>query len=276
MLTDQDLMALIEQIKNNTTRDAYEISIVSSAPSLASSKIGGLPYWPFELDIPTDTAGNPLFLLAQINLSDLGGDPRLPDHGLLQFFIANDDCYGLDFDYPIDKQEGFRVIWHEDIDESVHEADVEALGLRAATSEDDLPISAENAIVLTPTQSWITPADAGFEAAFIQAYQDLFGEDVSGKSWEDVVGYDVDLYHMLLKDNAVASVMLGYPFFTQWDPRSGNTLEFCDTVLLQLDSEMVADSVIMWGDCGIGAFFSNSDAVARGDFSHVLYNWDCY
>ena len=276
-LNDQDLTALFKQIQQNTGKDAYEVSVAANTPSLTSSKLGGLPYWPGDLDYPVDASGSPLFLLAQINLEDLGGDSRLPTHGLLQFFIAGDDCYGLDFSYPIDRQEGFRVVFHPNTDTTITEEDVVSFGAKAAEPSDMLPIDAEHAIMLTPSRSWITPLDAGFDTAFAKAYEEVFGQNVEGISWDKVIdGSDEDFWHMLMKDNTCGSQMLGYPFFTQWDPRDESTLELCDTVLLQLDSEMAADSVIMWGDCGIGAFFTNGDAAASGDFSHVLYNWDCY
>lgn len=61
----------------------------------------------------------------------------------------------------------------------------------------------------------------------------------------------------------------GYPFFTQSDPRSADDGE---VLLFQLNS--VKD--IMWGDAGVANFFIDREALKNRDFSHVMYNWDCY
>ena len=59
------------------------------------------------------------------------------------------------------------------------------------------------------------------------------------------------------------------PFFTQSDPRSADDGEI---LLFQLNS--VKD--IMWGDSGVANFFIDREALKNRDFSHVMYNWDCY
>ena len=73
--------------------------------------------------------------------------------------------------------------------------------------------------------------------------------------------------------------MLGFPFFTQSDPREySDTLAKYDTLLLQIDSDEDDDRSfeIIWGDCGVANFFINSEALLKKDFSKVIYNWDCY
>ena len=76
----------------------------------------------------------------------------------------------------------------------------------------------------------------------------------------------------MLGENGLNNV-LGYPYFTQSDPRNDN---YYDTVLLQLDSISDEDEdILLWGDVGIGNFFINWEDLKRRDFSKVLYNWDC-
>ena len=68
------------------------------------------------------------------------------------------------------------------------------------------------------------------------------------------------------------SKLLGYPCFTQYDPREyEEEKRKYDRLLLQLDS----DEHICWGDIGIANFFINEQKLAEGDFSDVFYNWDC-
>ena len=72
--------------------------------------------------------------------------------------------------------------------------------------------------------------------------------------------------------------MGGYPFFTQIDPREGREdLEFLDTLLFQLDSQMAKEGdLVLWGDCGVGNFFINQEDLKKKDFSNVMFTWDCY
>ena len=67
------------------------------------------------------------------------------------------------------------------------------------------------------------------------------------------------------------SKLLGYPFFTQDDPRYDNTPY--DTLLFQLDS---TEEYVIWGDSGVGNFFINNEKLKNHDFSDVLFSWDCY
>ena len=69
--------------------------------------------------------------------------------------------------------------------------------------------------------------------------------------------------------------ILGYPFFTQWDPREDDEMyknKKYDTLLLQIDS--VGD--ILWGDSGVGNFFINEEDLKNKNFNNVMYTWDCY
>ena len=66
--------------------------------------------------------------------------------------------------------------------------------------------------------------------------------------------------------------MLGYPYFTQEDPRYNKKFAEYDTLLLQIDSE---GEYVMWGDAGVGNFFIRRQDLVDKNFSDVLYNWDC-
>lgn len=69
--------------------------------------------------------------------------------------------------------------------------------------------------------------------------------------------------------NGEGHKLLGYPFFTQDDPRHNDEY---DTLLFQLDS----CKDVMWGDSGVGNFFINKDKLKALDFSDVYFTWDCY
>jgi hypothetical protein len=71
--------------------------------------------------------------------------------------------------------------------------------------------------------------------------------------------------------------LMGYPFFTQTDPRYYHAAKQEDILLFQLDSAGHGNDVdILWGDSGVGAFFINAEDLAGGHFERSWFNWDCY
>jgi uncharacterized protein YwqG len=63
---------------------------------------------------PLDSNGNPLALLAQFNFAEIPSLPNFPDKGILQFYIAADDLYGMNFDDQ-QQQSGFRVLYFDQV-----------------------------------------------------------------------------------------------------------------------------------------------------------------
>lgn len=275
-------------IRERTSMPAFRLTIEADrTPGLTDTKLGGLPYWPAHLDYPTTPKGQKLMLLAQLNLDDFGDDERLPGKGLLQFFIdAEDDCSGMDFDDST-RQNGFRVIWHETVDPSVTAAQVEALGMPTSLmgfDEDYLgnPLASEFALSVERSTSSMNTADGKIDELFVDCCRELLGDDfVAGRdSYWDLLDKDgVDLLFDELKCPDRAHQVFGHPFFTQEDPRYGELMGEFDTLLLQVDSDGepgTGRDRVLWGDVGIGGFFINGAALRRGDFSRVLFNWDCY
>lgn len=129
---DYPIVEIVEQIKEKTKRPAYALTLRKGVvPDLFDSKFGGIPYWNPKMVYPLDKTGQKMTLIAQINFDRATVDERLPQQGMLQFFIALDDddgyLYGYDSEVP-DRQEMFRVIYHETVDYNVTKEQV--LGLR--------------------------------------------------------------------------------------------------------------------------------------------------
>jgi uncharacterized protein YwqG len=74
--------------------------------SVMRSKTGGTPYWPRGKPYPKDMA-----FLAQINFEEVPATGVLPEKGMLQFFIKDDDVYGLD-----SGQNGYLAVYHETLE----------------------------------------------------------------------------------------------------------------------------------------------------------------
>ena len=286
LIPSEHIEAIVKLVKETSTVPNYSLSITEErTPGLTDTKFGGLPYWPSGLDYPTNKAGLKLMLLAQLRLSDFADCKKMPDHGLLQFFVdSDDDCSGMDFDDGTN-QNGFRVIWHETIDPTVTADDVRALDLPTSfDSWDDClgnPLRGEYALDITKSTSFINPAVEGFDQVFLDCCKKLLGpEAVAGHDdWYNALAReDSDKVFDLLGVSGPLHQVFGYPFFTQTDPHYGGNYQDLDTLLLQIDSDSGPShgDRILWGDVGIAGFFINGEALKRGDFSRVLFNWDCY
>lgn len=222
-----------------------KIRLTDAKPSVFESKIGGLGYIPHDKDFPTDSRGNQLRLLAQIECDKIQLD-GFPENGLLQFWVLNDDMAGMDIDFNVPaKQDGFRIIYYPKIDRTVTKEEIESKFVKNEFDDDDmLPVLRECGMSFEKSEN-----------RFVDCYQELPEE-----AYEENAGHKVG----------------GYPYFTQSDPRDEKMLEYYDFLLFQLDTDYIGDEdVVMWGDTGVGNFFINSEKLKNQDFSDVLYNWDC-
>ena len=269
------LNELIEKIKNISQTEYYKIKILDETPDIFDSKIGGLPYWVEGKDYPKDKEGKNLFLLAQINFDKEETSSPLPTKGLLQFFIADDDIMGVNYDDQI-TQTNFRVIYHETVDYAITAESIENQGIPSSEKAEIYPVTGQFKITLTKTRGYTTINDIKFENIFKQAYEEVYGTKLnSKKKYYDILKpEEVDKLEDGLNSDSKSAYhkMLGYAFFTQEDPRYVKKYENYDTLLFQLDSE---SKYTIWGDLGIANFFIQKKDLEEKNFSNVLYNWDC-
>lgn len=275
----EKIKKLIEKIKNESETDYYQIKITREEPEILDSKVGGLPYWTPDKDFPTDQKGKKMFLLAQINFEKEKTSSPLPEKGLLQFFIADDDMMGMDLDDQI-TQKNFKVIYHENIDYNITKESVEKLGIKSSKEAKNHPATGEYKLSLIKAKDYTTTNDYKFETFFANAYKEIYGKKIKkGENYCDVLkDKEIDKLEESLPPDSTTSrhKMLGYAFFTQEDPRYQKKYKDYDTLLLQLDSDGDNDSYfLLWGDVGVGNFFITKKALEEKDFSKVLYNWDC-
>ncbi|MEE3325296.1 MAG: YwqG family protein [Methanosphaera sp.] len=276
---DRDITELIiNKIKEKTMRKSIKINEEETSNlSIFDSKFGGLPYWDENMEYPTDKNGDALILLAQINFEKTPiKDERFPKEGILQFFIGTNDLMGADFD-NMTAQNGFRVVYHEDINTSVTKEQIRAQGIRANTeldgaSEEYFPFYKQYEITFEESMEPISTASNNFEEILKQSAEEVLKCDI-----EDVWSIFESDEEDLINDTfyICGHKILGYPFFTQWDPREDDEMyknKKYDTLLLQIDS--VGD--ILWGDSGVGNFFINEEDLKNKNFNNVMYTWDCY
>ena len=294
LLNDVDASMLWQAIKEATAQKTYALKInLDRVPSVFDSKVGGLPYWDLNVPIPRTSDGKKMALLAQLNMADYPDNDLLPKEGMLQFFIGASDVYGLNFDDQT-LQEGFRVVFHEEIDRSFSSESIKGkFILPHDSNDDDLPIASEYALDVEQKVAYMFHDDYRFDGVIKSVaqsiglrnrpeYANLTDKEFYRILWdslEPIFEENEESYEFVMSGSRV----LGYPFFTQSDPREvQGKYSGYDILLLQLDSEdrkLSDDSydwMVMWGDCGVGNFFIRKEDLLNKDFSHVLYNWDCF
>lgn len=285
----------IEEIKRISAKQAVSMKInAEKKPKITDSKFGGVPYWDMRMEYPRRSSGTLLMLLAQINLDELNREGKnpgglLPKSGMLQFFIdAGDDVYGVNFDKTMDKngrlvQDGFRVVYHKEIDDKVSTEDIKALGMPVCSDEEmtEGPVWGEYGLDIALEEVFIGTDDYRFWQYLSQAAKTVgLNIDESKNFYRSFSEPGRDFAYDQLDTSG--HWMLGYPYFTQADPREAyggkETLKKAyDVLLFQMDSDYGdgGDDYIMWGDSGVGNFFINSEDLAKEDFRDILYSWDC-
>ena len=231
--------------------------VISPLPSTASC-IGGTPWLPSADLWPRSADGKPFRFLAQINFAEVPALDKFPTEGLLQFYIGDNDLYGMDFDDGA-AGTGHRVLYFPaaQLSEPGTPVDTSTFGFSEYTPLGDYACSMSFSL----SEEVVSMQDIACETLF----DDTFWEPIGDSKWDVIDAYNTD-------HTSTGHKIGGYAFFTQSDPRP-DAVEF-NTLLFQLDSDHKAD--IMWGDMGVGNFFINDAALAALDFSKVLYNYDCH
>ncbi|WP_028865660.1 YwqG family protein [Psychromonas aquimarina] len=253
----KEIDVIIEKLKPHEL-ETVKIKPIAKAPKHPwSSKFGGKAYWPKGAEYPSSNEGAPLFLLSQINFEDMPHLAGYPENGILQFFIENDDVYGLDFETPLDdilkKPNGYRVIYHPEFFSEI-ESD-----LPVASNNCMLPLCEEYSLSFTLVKELPSPSDYRFEPIVGDIFD--LDEKVSDHIYENL--------------DATGSKVGGYAYFTQEDPRSYEKTDENWLLLFQMDTSDCEEVDIMWGDSGVGNFFIKPELLSKCDFSEVWYNWDC-
>ncbi len=253
-------------IKRDTAVPMVEVRL--PAPEDGNkTRLGGAP---IDKEVPIDSEGKPMHLLAAIWCSEVRGVPDFPEKGVLRFYISGNDYYGLDLDEP-NVQNDFRVLYDEDEDKfdgSLRDAD---------DIPAHFPIMRALPVRLSPAMGSILSSDYRFEEAAQAALKKAGLENGA----DDISDEEFDLIY---EENSYGGHRIGgYPCFTQDDPRDvTEELRKYDTLLLQIVSHSMPDEngkeedLIMFGDDGGCQFFIPRDKLRARDFSDVMYNWDCY
>ena len=269
------MQKLLDTIKERTKKPAYALTITpEKTVGIFDSKFGGVPYWDLQKPYPKDTDDKPMALLAQFNFDKDKVDEPLPTKGILQFFISpEDDIYGMDTSTI--EQKNYRIVYHETIDTSVTEEQIKALDIPWNTEAlEYFPVMREVGVSITPKEIFISTMDANFDKIFCEIASEVLQKDVHDVPYYDILSEDEEdeFFEELINGHS----LLGYPHFTQFDPREDEKLAKYSMLLFQMDSDYEgAEDYVMWGDAGIANFFIKPEDLKNKKFDDVLYNWDC-
>ncbi|MBD5112267.1 MAG: DUF1963 domain-containing protein [Ruminococcaceae bacterium] len=239
-----DKLKKYEEYLRSTEKPANEITFTQTSTLPWESKCGGCPYLESEEDYPRDENGKPMMFLAQINLDEMPPLEDFPEHGLLQFYIGDDDMLGLD--------SACKVIY-------ISEYKKDASALLSENPFENVytgqtPFTNEGKINFERSSRFICTACREFEEKFCGKTDD--------EEWDA-------LYELCY---AEGSFVGGYPLFVQQAPAYYDDGTY-DTVLLQLDCE--DECGIMFGDSGNCNFFISKEDLKARNFDNVEYDWQC-
>lgn len=264
---------VIDKLKERTEKKTLELNFINKQPGYMESKIGGIPFLPVGAEYPVDkNTGKKLHLLVQINFAEMPHLDDFPQEGILQIFIADGDLYGMDIKVG-QYQEGWRIIFHEDITNPLPIDEVQKM-IPEIKEDILLPfekIGSSCGISFSESKKIMSVDDCGFDELFDEIIRnELSEEDLLGEYWEYPDEFSNKIYDAC---EGTGSRIGGYPYFTQFDCRDKDSEEI---LLLQLDSFFIDDKwFLLWGDSGVANFFITQEDLRNRNFDNVNYNWDC-
>jgi uncharacterized protein YwqG len=122
------------------------------------------------------------------------------------------------------------------------------------------PVSKEYALEISKAKVYMSESDYRFESLFREI---AIEQQIKLKVEESLYNLiEEKAYDQMVEElTNTGHWVLGYPFFTQSDPRKyTEEYRYYDTMLFQLDSDYYDDGegdMVLWGDCGVGNFFSS-------------------
>lgn len=252
----------------------YYIKPILKKTSVLDSKIGGIPYLPKGTNYPTSSQGEPLYLIAQLNISKLKGGTFPLETGILQFWGMNRSDYGCHTSLYT-TSDTCPVLYYPMVEPAHTEDELLELYPFLGQERETFPISHPDGFGMDFSSGLcpITPTEDDFEIAFVEAFSTLTSEyDV--QSFGELFQMDeLQADDILTAYIPVGHKLLGYGTPMAKDPR--DEVDCKDYVLLfHLDSDDIEEQEISWGDCGLAHWYIHPKDLEEGNFSNVLFLWE--
>ncbi|MEG0365523.1 MAG: YwqG family protein, partial [Coprobacillus sp.] len=166
-ITDDMFNQFIELFKEKTIKETINIKLNTNKVKITDSKFGGIGYIPKDKEVPTNQNDEQYRLLAQIRLDDLPNNHiGLPETGLLQFWILDDDIMGLEGDY--------EVIYYPTIDETITSEDIEKKYRVNPDKESYFPMSDEFGLIFSLDTQPMSIDDYQFNTTFVDLWNNEY------------------------------------------------------------------------------------------------------
>lgn len=265
---DKETEEIVKKLKE-TEREFIRIEATKvDKLELWESKFFGLPYMPKDFKYPKNKDGTPLQLLAQINLEDLPSQDKLPQKGILQFFLIANDVLGWTSGIETKFQKNnsnFKIIYHKEVDKDSSKLEND-FSFVPKFEKGYFPSKYKFALDFSKDTEHMSECDFRYVNYVPYEY-----ESQRGFNMEFLEEFDI-------RNGFYNHKLFGYPFFTQADPRGdGRKLKDYE-LLFQMNSQQNPDTdewEIIWGDVGVGNFFIKDEDLKKLDFSEAYFTWDC-
>lgn len=226
------------------------------------SKFGGFPYLPKGFEYPKSPNGDYLFLLAQINFTEVPHLKGFPVQGILQFYIPDDELLGSSPTPGV--EDIFQVLYFDEPDPNVNNI---LTNYHFLPETEFFPVAGCCSLQFIKNYEPISSSDYRFKQLLGQEFEDLYIKNDrirnEYKKISSESGHKIGGYH-----NSVQ------PF----DPRPEANQPESDRepymLLFQMDEDFNQMVSINWVS-GICHFFIQESALKNLDFSRVIYNWEC-
>lgn len=249
----EKLEKVLEEFKEQTKKDCYNVKIIEEEPQILDDKIGGKPYLPLGEEYPKDEKGEYLALLLQINLKniDLEGYPK---EGILEIFTDKDVDYPCQYVIKYFK-EGLE-----------YQEELPNVDLSYYIVSKGYKIELEKSVAYMPI------SDYRFEQVFLPIFNRIYETDL--KAIPDIEEYleDYDWYENLPTNYGIT--IGGYAEFTQNDPRNYQKIDK-DECLFKIDSAIDLNKISI-GDAGILFVLISKEEIEKKEFNKALVDWDCF
>ncbi len=257
----------VEILKNTETKETIAIKLEKAQNlPLTTSKVGGLPFLAQDAEIPTNSEGQQLTLLAQINCEELPENDFYPKKWILQFWILCDDVYWLDFDNPL-SNENKRVIYISDFSHGLSEDEVRE---KYKPYVEDFSIFEENSefsLVFEKKVMTIPTENHKFEEILVKKWNEYFPENQIEYMYD--LDEEIDEIYDALNTDEINHRIGGHPYFIESDPSEYEKRKQYSELLLQIDSDY--ENNIVWNEDDIATFFISKQDLENLNFENVFY-----
>ncbi len=253
---------------------SVHFKLTDSEPDIFTSKVGGIPYLPHDAQIPLDSRGRQMKLLAQFDCTLLHTLPDYPHEGMLQFWLT--------VQYP---WEEWRITYHRQTDRTVTAEEVLAKTAPFIEGETgEFPVI-DGGYGIEPeirTES-MSPCDERYgklmckylydlsEGSLIREWQDiddLFDPRRGESSGHKLGGYQYD-----------PQSWLNFRYEPDFDAKLGAEDERLLLFQLEYDHHLGRNwregAKVIIGDCGVMHFFIQRSDLKALAFDKADFNWNC-